>query len=409
MNECVSSKPFFITNLFVPLSRKLVFFELVKLEQCNIQIIIGRKEYSFGNKLGDVVTITVHDERFFHLVLFRGHMGFAEAYALQYISVTHLTQLLTYFAQNIQLLNREEKKLAWFYNKIQFLYYTFFSKNSLSGSRKNISKHYDLGNNLFATFLDENMQYSSALYKNKTDDLCVAQKNKLATICRRLRLTKSDHILEIGSGWGLLAIYMARNFGCRVTTVTISKEQYAYASMLIEKEKLTSLIELKLLDYRKITGKFDKIVSIEMIEAVGDQYYQQFFSICSQLLKPKGLLLLQAILIADPAYKSAKNSVDFIKRYIFPGSNIPSLNRLNYVANQEYMKMNLYSDMTHDYVKTLSAWQDNFNVRSKELLDMGYDSYFQKIWNFYFSYCQAGFTTEHIRSAHLVFETRCKN
>ena len=166
---------------------------------------------------------------------------------------------------------------------------------------------------------------------------------------------------------------------------------------------------MQFLDYRKITGKFDKIVSIEMIEAVGDQYYQEFFSICARLLKPKGIMLLQAILIADTAYNNAKNSVDFIKRYIFPGSNIPSLNKLNYAANKAQMKINLYADMTQSYVQTLADWQHNFNLRSNTLVSLGYDSYFQKIWNFYFSYCQAGFSTEHIRSAQLIFETRCKN
>ena len=230
MSEYIASRPLFIMRLFTSIIKKIVFFELNKLKKCNIRLIIGSKQYDFGDKTHDMVTMTIIDKRFFYLVVFRGHMGFAEAYGLGYISVSDLTRLLTYFANNIHVLNKEEKKLAWLYNKIQFLYYTFFSKNSLVGSKKNISKHYDLGNDLFILFLDKNMQYSSALYNNKIDTLSAAQEHKLATICTRLAITQSDHILEIGSGWGLLAIYMAKHYGCQVTTVTISKEQYAYAA-----------------------------------------------------------------------------------------------------------------------------------------------------------------------------------
>ncbi|MDA8561651.1 cyclopropane-fatty-acyl-phospholipid synthase family protein [Gammaproteobacteria bacterium] len=389
------------------LYKKLVFRQLKKLKNNCIELNYNNKSYLFGDTCNkNRVLISIHDYKFFQLLVFKGHLGFAESYGKGYFSTPKLTDLLTLFAQNFAIVDKAEGGLSWFFNRLQYLYYKYYEKNSLHGSKENIHAHYDLGNDLFETFLDLNMQYSSALYTSDDFTLEEAQIAKLESICNRLKLTSNDHVLEIGSGWGGLAIFMAKNIGCKVTTITISEEQFKYANSRIAREKLGSLIDIKICDYREVKGKYDKIVSIEMIEAVGEQYYQTYFNKCAELLKPSGLFLMQAILIADHEYNKAKNSVDFIKSYIFPGSNIPSLNRLNTAANQAFMCLVSYLDMTNDYAKTLYDWQTRFKNQSEKLLKLGYDKYFQNIWNFYFSYCQAGFLVGHIRDAHLVYKKR---
>lgn len=389
---------------FVKVYQRLVFRHFKSLSHGQLELDYNGKLYRFGDSSGAKVSIAVHHPSFFKLAVFKGHLGFVEAFVQGCFTTPGLTELLTFFAKNIAVLDQAESGFSWFFSRVQQLYYRFFERNSLPGAKKNIYAHYDLGNELFATFLDQNMQYSSAIFAEDSFSLDEAQLEKMQAICTRLALSKDDHVLEIGSGWGGLAIYMAKHIGCNVTTVTISEQQYQYALERIQREGLAHLVSIKLCDYRELTGSYDKIVSVEMIEAVGDRYYQVYFDKCQHLLKVGGLFLMQAILIADHEYSKAKNSVDFIKRYIFPGSNIPSLGVLNLCANKASMRIDGYFDMTRDYVKTLALWQQNFNSNSEQLLKMGYDEFFQKIWNFYFSYCQAGFLVEHIRDAHLVFK-----
>lgn len=387
--------------------QKLFFSQLKSLTIGSIKIDCGGVFHHFGNKNDrNTVLLKIINNKFFRLVVYKGHLGFAESFGQGYCTTSQLTQLLTIFSTNFAVVDNVESGITWFFNKFQYLYYNFFEKNTVKGSKKNIHAHYDLGNDLFMSFLDKNMQYSSGLYANKDLSLDEAQVLKMAVICERLDLSSEDHVLEIGSGWGGLAIYMAKKIGCKVTTITISNEQFEYAKNKITNENLDHLICIKLCDYRELNGTYDKIVSIEMIEAVGEKYYQTYFDTCNKLIKTGGLILMQAILIADHEYDKAKKSVDFIKRYIFPGSNIPSLNCLNLSANIANLKLKSYFDMTSDYAQTLAQWQIRFNEQSEELLKLGYDDYFQNIWNFYFSYCQAGFIVEHIRDAHLVFKKR---
>jgi len=386
----------------------MVFKQLAKISNGCIQVYYCQNLYHFGNTQDSVVaSLQINDEKFFKLLVFKGHLGFAEAYAKQYCSTSELTEILSIFARNLFVVDKAETRYAWVFNKGLHFFDKILAKNTLRGSKQNISAHYDLGNDLFETFLDDNLQYSSALYAVDGISLEKAQILKMQTIVKRLNLSCDDHLLEIGTGWGGLAIFIAKNIGCKITTITISKEQFEYAKNQIIKEDLMHLISIKLCDYRELTGNFDKIVSIEMIEAVGEQYYQKYFDICAKLLKTNGLFLMQAILIADHKYIKAKNSVDFIKYYIFPGSNIPCLNGLNECANIANMRLDGYFDMTGDYVKTLKEWQTRFNINSSKLAAIGYDQYFQNIWNFYFSYCQAGFIVEHIRDAHLIFKKLC--
>lgn len=399
INEKITISSFFYQKLF--------FSQLKSLTIGSIKIDCGGVVHHFGNKNDkNTVLLKIINNKFFRLVVYKGHLGFAESFGQGYCTTSQLTQLLTLFSKNFAVVDNVESGITWFFNKFQYFYYNYFEKNTVQGSKKNIHAHYDLGNDLFMSFLDKNMQYSSALYANKDLSLDEAQVLKMAAICDRLDVSSEDHVLEIGSGWGGLAIYMAKKIGCKVTTITISNEQFEYAKNKITNENLDSLITIKLCDYRELNGTYDKIVSIEMIEAVGEKYYQTYFDTCNKLIKADGLFLMQAILIADHEYDKAKKSVDFIKRYIFPGSNIPSLNSLNLSANIANLKLKSYFDMTHDYVQTLAQWQIKFNEHSEALLKLGYDDYFQNIWNFYFSYCQAGFIVEHIRDAHLVFKKR---
>jgi cyclopropane-fatty-acyl-phospholipid synthase len=361
----------------------------------------------FGNANAKLrARVRIVDVRFYRMLVFRGELGFFDAYLKDYIEIDDLTSLLSIFAANIVCANAFEAGAAKIHQWCQYLYYHIYQKNSPSGSKKNIALHYDLGNKLFQLFLDKNKQYSSALFLTDQMSLDEAQCAKMHEICQRLQLSEHDKVLEIGSGWGGLATYIAREYGCHVTTITLSQQQYEYVAQLIQQEQLGDLVNVKLMDYRSLEGKFDKIVSVEMIEAVGHKYFQNYFDVCSKVLAPKGLFLMQAILIGDDEYRRYKHSVDFIRRYIFPGGLLPCINVLNACANRANFKLRAYSDMTASYVKTLLEWQRRFNNKSESLMQLGYDQYFQKVWNIYFSYCQAGFVSNHIRTAHLLFEKR---
>lgn len=397
------------THLFKPMSWIYAFFRRIVLKKLNnlqsgrLYIHERTQQMIFGDSEDLSVHLRVYDVKFYTLCAFHGHLGFAEAYGKGMVDCDSLTDTLLLFANNLSLVDKTEIGLAWFANKIQYVFYRFFEANSIKRAKKNIHAHYDLSNDSFSTFLDKNMQYSAACYTAPSLTLDEAQLEKMRLICERLNLVETDHVLEIGSGWGGLAIYMAKNYGCKVTTITISEEQYLYAKASILREGLTQQIDIRLQDYRLIEGKFDKIVSIEMIEAVGHQYYQQYFDVCKTLLKPGGLFLMQAILIADHRYNQARLSVDFIKRYIFPGSNIPSLGILNECANHADFHLIQYVDITRDYALTLQTWQNRFNASVENLYTQGFDDHFIRMWNFYFSYCIAGFITKNIRDAHLVF------
>ena len=278
-------------------------------------------------------------------------------------------------------------------------------RNSRDGSRRNIAAHYDLGNEFFATFLSADRMYSSALWDGPEDTLDAASTRKLDAVCRRLELRPGDQVVEIGTGWGGFALHAARHYGCRVTTTTISREQYAIATERVAAAGLRSRIEVRLDDYRDLTGQYDKLVSIEMIEAVGAEFLETYFGVIERLLKPGGLALLQAITIEDDRYELALRSVDYIKRYVFPGSFIPSVHAMLAAKTRAgRLRLRSLEDFAESYARTLEAWRDRFTARLADVRALGKDERFIRMWEFYLAYCEAGFRERSIGVAHLLFE-----
>jgi len=279
----------------------------------------------------------------------------------------------------------------------------FLHRNSLSGSRKNIGAHYDLGNDMFEQFLDPTMMYSSGIFEHQAMTMEQASIAKLDRICQKLQLDENDHLLEIGTGWGGFAIYAAKNYGCKVTTTTISQQQFDYAEQRIKDEGLEDRITLLCEDYRNLSGQYDKLVSIEMIEAVGHAYYKNYFQHCSNLLKPEGMMLLQSITIADQRYQAASKEVDFIQRYIFPGGSLPSVNVIaKNVSDHTDMRFYHLEDIGAHYATTLANWRERFFSNIETIHKLGYSETFVRMWDFYLCYCEGGFRENSIGTIQLL-------
>ena len=310
--------------------------------------------------------------------------------------------MIRIFAKAQQQTDKLEAKKSWM-NRIKNSLTHWQNRNTQSGSKRNILAHYDLGNELYTRFLDTEMMYSSAIYPAETSSLEQAQNYKLKTICERLCLKNTDHLLEIGTGWGGLAIYAAKHYGCRVTTTTISDAQYQYAEARIQKLGLSNLITLLKEDYRDLTGTYDKVVSIEMIEAVGYEFLPSFFKQCNDRLKAEGKVLIQAITIADQRFDYYKNNVDFIQKYIFPGGFLPSVNILSqHITEHSDLVVESLDDIGLDYARTLNDWRTNFLSSWSELTQFGYDDDFKRLWLYYFAYCEGAFLERSTSAVHLV-------
>lgn len=360
----------------------------------------------FGQKQHEtdlIVNVKVHNPAVYSDVLFNGTVGSGESYMLGYWSTPDLLKMIRLMVLNMQVIEKMDNRFSAL-SKLSSLIYWFIKNNSKEGSRKNIGAHYDLGNDFFGLFLDPQMMYSAALYPTWESDLNEAAEYKLRNICEKLALKPTDHLLEIGTGWGGMAIYAAKHFGCKVTTTTISQQQYNHAKEWIAKEGLEDKIELLLKDYRELTGQYDKLVSIEMIEAVGHRHYSTYFKKCSSLLRDDGLMLIQAITIPDQRYKQAKNAVDFIQKYIFPGGCLPSHEVIaKNVAQQTDLQITAVDDMTAHYAKTLADWRIRFNSQLDAVKAQGFNSVFIRMWEFYLCYCEGGFTERVIGTSQFVF------
>ena len=314
-----------------------------------------------------------------------------------------LTAVVRFFIRNLAPMLRLENRWARVRKSLHWLTH-LLRKNTRKGSRKNISEHYDLGNDFYQLFLDETMNYSSGIFADDEASMLEASMNKMQRIGEKLQLRPTDHVLEIGTGWGGLAIHLASQFGCRVTTTTISKEQYRHARARVQEAGLEDRITLLTTDYRDLHGQFDKLVSIEMIEAVGHQYFDQYFGQCSALLKPDGLMLIQAITISEQNYRYHIRNVDFIRRYIFPGGCLPSISAISQsIGNATDMRTVHQEDITEHYVKTLKAWRREFHQAYEEVVRLGYDSNFTRLWHFYLCYCEAAFAERRVHLNQLVF------
>lgn len=346
-------------------------------------------------------TLVMHSMKAYRQIVFGGSNGSAQAYIDKLWSVDDLTALIRIFVSNRNAIDSMESGLAKF---AQYAERSFnrFTRNTRKGSRRNIAAHYDLGNDFFRLFLDQHMMYSSALYTAE-DTLEQASERKLQRICDVLELNQDDHIIEIGTGWGGFACYAANKTGCKVTSVTISQEQYAEAKARVKSQGLEDLVTIKLQDYRDVEGQFDKLVSIEMIEAVGHQYLDTYFSKLKQLLKPNGKALIQAIVIDDQYYKQALKEVDFIKKYIFPGGFMPCYSVITRYAAKNTLMLEDMHDMGLSYAQTLRDWRQQFYRQLPSINAQGYDESFQRMWEFYLCYCEAAFDGRAISVGQLLF------
>ncbi len=347
--------------------------------------------------------VCIKSEKFYSRIVFGGSVGAGEAYIENLWDTDNLVGLCRIICLNRNVNDNMERGLARLTAPFLKLY-NFLRKNTVSGSRKNIAEHYDIGNDFYELMLDETMMYSAGIYEDEKTPLLDASVRKLDTICQKLNLTENDHVLEIGTGWGGFAIHAAQVYGCRVTTTTISKEQYEYALKRVKQLGLSNRVEVLFEDYRNLTGKFSKIVSIEMIEAVGWQFYREFFRVCDERLEDDGSMLIQAITIADQHYEQARREVDFIKRYVFPGCCIPSICSLNNAATEaSSLRMYHFDDNAQSYAWTLRDWRKNFHRTLDQVREMGYSEKFIRMWNFYLSYCEAGFLERNISSVQVVY------
>lgn len=357
----------------------------------------------FGHKDTDLVAeINILDTRAYRKLLLGGSVASGETFTDNWWDTPNLTNVIRIFARNLPMLDAWEKKMKWLTMPLMKLTH-FKRRNSARQAKENIAAHYDLGNKLYTRFLDDTMMYSSAIYPSREASLSDAQHNKLKTICDKLQLSEADHLLEIGTGWGGLAVFAAKHYGCRVTTTTISEEQHDFAAQWIERENLGDKITLLKQDYRLLEGKFDKLVSIEMIEAVGKQYLPAFFKKCASLLHDSGLMLLQSITIDDRRYDSYSNSVDFIQKHIFPGGFLPSQLEINaHLKHYTDLMIRDLHDIGLHYAQTLNDWHQKL-LENKEALALdGYDDRFMRMWRYYFSYCEGGFMERTISTVQLV-------
>jgi cyclopropane-fatty-acyl-phospholipid synthase len=346
-------------------------------------------------------TLTVRSPRFWTALL-RGSVGLADAYAAGWFETEDLVEMIRIAALNGQRIDRPRRIIAPL--RVPFQQLREYSKPlTRERNRREISAHYDLGNDLFERMLDPTMSYSCAVFESPHVSLEQAQLAKLERICQRLELSSADHLLEIGTGWGGLAIYAAQTRGCRVTTATISVEQHRYASERVKALGLDQLVDVAFCDYRDLRGRYDKLVSVEMVEAVGYRNFGRYLKVCSNLLKPDGLMLLQAITIDDRAYEVEKASKSFIRSYIFPGGCLPSLAVLtDRLAHRTDFQVAGIDDITAHYVETLKRWRTNFDRAGAELIGLGYDAHFQRIWRLYLAYCEAGFAERRILDLQLL-------
>ncbi|MBC8002396.1 MAG: class I SAM-dependent methyltransferase [Opitutaceae bacterium] len=357
--------------------------------------------------------IRVNRDQFFQRCVLFGDIGFGEGYMDGDWDTDDITQVISWFILNIEnspsmsgsKVKGSGLNLLRFANRLQHL----LRPNSVEISRRNIREHYDLGNEFYRLWLDSTMTYSSAYFTEPSQSLEAAQAAKYDALCRRLQLKATDHVLEIGSGWGGFACHAATNYGCRVTTVTISEEQFKFSKERFIREGVADRVEIRLQDYRLVEGRFDKIASIEMLEAVGDAYVDTYFAKCASLLKPDGLLAFQVIICPDSRYEALRKGVDWIQKYIFPGSLLLSVARINQAVNRTSdLTLHGFEDMGLHYAKTLNLWHERFNQVSDQVRGLGFDHRFIRKWNYYLCYCEAAFAMHNISVIQAVY-TRPNN
>ena len=403
-NESIKSRK--APGILSTIAKDAVLKQLQQLRYGQLTIDDHGEHYYFGNETDEfpvTAVIKVKDTSFYSMLAFGGSIGAGESYIMNHWVSDDLTNVVRIMVRNMDLLDGIENGWARLANPVRKALH-WLNRNTLEGSRNNISAHYDLGNDFFELFLDPTMMYSCGIFENSDTSLEQASVAKLKRICDKLNLNENDHVIEIGTGWGGFAVYAAKHYGCKVTTTTISNNQYEWAKRRIKEEQLDDKITLLFEDYRKLQGKYDKLVSIEMIEAVGHRYYDTFFKKCADLLKPEGIMLIQAITIADQRYEQAKNSVDFIQRYIFPGSCIPSNTALlNSTTEASDLRLFHMEDIGPHYATTLRMWKEKLFQNRDKIRQQCYPDSLIRMWDFYLCYCEGGFFERAISDVHYIF------
>jgi len=392
------------------LFQKTLFSKLAKFQGRPIEMRTNRGSTTFGTagNTEPKIVIEVHRWSFFRKIVLGGSIGAAESYMDGDWSCSDLTGLIAVMVENLEKLSSIDKSTGIF----KYLSDLLFHKlrfNSKRNSKNNIAEHYDIGNNFYQLFLDPTLNYSAGIFPTRNSTMEEASQNKMDILCRKLQLTASDHVVEIGTGWGALSIFMAENYGCKVTTTTISDQQYDLAAKRIQMHGLQDKITLLKKDYRDLSAycgesTFDKLISIEMIEAVGHQYYDSFFSVCDSLVKPDGQMLLQAITIGDGDYQQHISGVDFIGRYIFPGGSLPSIGAIcDSVGRKTSFRPVHIEDLTPHYEKTLVMWRNKFFANISAIKKLKYPDRFLRMWHYYLCYCEAAFACKRVHSVHTLF------
>ncbi len=386
-------------------AQKLVFGVLEKLPEGEITIVDGAEVRRFHSG-GDLrATITVHDPAMYSDVAFGGSLGAAEGYIQGRWSCDDLTALCRIFARNLDATDNLERGWARLTTPLAKGFHRL-RRNNRQGSSRNIQAHYDLGNDFFELFLDPTMNYSCGLFdraQGSTETMERASVRKMDQICRKLGLREGQSLLEIGTGWGAMAVHAAKNYGVQVTTTTISKRQYERAVQRVAEAGLQDRVTVLLQDYRDLTGLYDRIVSVEMIEAVGHEYLETYFGVCGRLLKPDGAMLLQGITMPDHRYEAYRRSVDFIQRYVFPGSCLPSVTAIcDAVSRSSDLRPAHLEDITPHYAETLRRWRTSLFDNIEQVRALGYSESFIRLWEYYLCYCEAGFEEGSCGDIHLL-------
>jgi cyclopropane-fatty-acyl-phospholipid synthase len=386
----------FIISLFKNYLKKAHYGDL-SLEYPN-----GLKDVFKAKEPGINAEIKVNNYDFFTKSVLHGDIGFGEAYVSKFWDTNNLVEVLRFFSRNLEKAN-DRKVLTSYLGRVKNAILHFKRHNSIKSSKSNISAHYDLSNELFSKFLDPKMQYSSALFRRNDESLETAQENKINQLIEILKLNSSHNVLEIGCGWGGLAIDLVKKVGCNYTGITLSKEQKDYFEEKVKKEGLESKIKIQLIDYRELTGSYDRIISVEMIEAVGHRYLNNFFQVCNRVLKKDGIFVMQAITIPEVRYRAYKLGCDWIQKYIFPGGHCPSLKSLLESSSASSFILERTDNIAESYANTLEQWRTRFNGKINELEKLGFDEYFVRTWNYYLAYCEAGFRERMVNVHQLVF------
>ncbi len=386
-------------------SKRLFLKMAARVQGGSLELVCPERSYRFGPTGGDLdATVAVHNGRFFSRLVFGGDVGAGESYVDGDWSSPDPVAVVRLAVRNLRMLEGSNRPLSAISRLLDLRRHRSRSSTP-RGSRRNIRAHYDLNNEFFRLFLDSNMIYSCAYFQGAADTLEVAQIQKLDRICRKLQLRPGDHLLEIGTGWGAFAIYAAQNYGCRVTTTTISREQHDFAARWFARNRSAGdRIELLFEDYRNLKGRFDKIVSVEMFEAVGLRFYDDFFAACDRLLKPEGSMLLQTITIVDQKFPVYRRQADWIQKHIFPGSELASVSRiLQSLARVTQLSLFHFEDIGSHYAKTIQEWRSRFRAALPRVRALGFDDRFIRIWDYYLAYCDAAFQERHISDAQMLF------